>query len=295
MTILEVNSVASTASSGSGSRYRESSEMIVRALLTVMAYLSLLVLHQSAYGRPNDAIRIILAGEPISIAQDKGYAVVRLQARWKMFDVVIMRVPSEAEMEQYETNKRAAYAKAGKNAGPYEKFQFAYSGSTNLWSLQRTRGLMDVPDGKMVLAEVPPGEYVVYGQGYGRFLYECFCLGTVGFTIKPGVVTDLGTFMIDYAWEPSSVPELASVTGLGSTAKIDYGVFAVGLRPPNGREVPVPGVAPAQVEAAHFSAVGPFVENNAMLVTRLAPIPGVLAYDGGRVIDVATGKEQFGN
>jgi hypothetical protein len=53
----------------------------------------------------------------------------------------------------------------------------------------------------------------------------------------------------------------------------------------------VPGLDAAKIAPARFHAIGPFIETNTLLATRLAPVEGVLRYDGGRVIDIASGKE----
>jgi hypothetical protein len=44
------------------------------------------------------------------------------------------------------------------------------------------------------------------------------------------------------------------------------------------------------VENAQLHAVGPFHDRLAVSINRLAPIPGVLAYDHGKVIDLKTGE-----
>lgn len=263
--------------------------MIIRALFIVLGLALFCAASQPA--NAGDAVRMFLKDEPISLSPDQGYALIRTQSPWKLFDVVFMRVPSDDEMAEYEKAKQTAFAKAGKNAGSYDEFKFTYDGPPNLWSIPFKRSMTDIPGGRMLLAELPPGEYVFYGEGYSGFLYECLCLGTVRFTLKPGVVTDFGTIMVAYASEKSAIPELASVTGLGSAARIDYAVFALGVRPPAGGEVLPQGVDASRIQPAQFRAVGPFIDSQTTMVARLAPVPGVLAYDGGRVIDVTSRKE----
>ena len=53
----------------------------------------------------------------------------------------------------------------------------------------------------------------------------------VRFTVKAGEVADLGSLLVAKAWEPSPLPELAGEVDLGRSAVMDYGLFAVGLRP----------------------------------------------------------------
>jgi hypothetical protein len=142
---------------------------------------------------------------------------------------------------------------------------------------------------------VTPGDYIFYGEGFGGYLMECMCLGTVGFNAPAGQVTDLGTMLIAYAARPSAIPELAGEVDLGPSAMMDYALFAVALRPSHAGGGLPEGMAGATVMPARLRAVGTFVEPNTLLINRLAPIPGVLAYEAGRVIDVATGREALGN
>lgn len=47
----------------------------------------------------------------------------------------------------------------------------------------------------------------------------------------------------------------------------------------------------ATVRRADYHAVGKFFDPRAVTINRLVPVPGILAYDGGRVIDVRSGRE----
>jgi len=240
-------------------------------------------------------VRQILAGEPLTLRSDRAYLLLRIDTGLSKFSADILRIPDQAELDAYDAAKRAAHAKAGAKAPPLESFTFDYQGRPNFYELAPKKPLMT--DGKLavVLAEVPPGEYVFYGEGFAGFLYECLCLGTVGFSAPAGKVTDLGTMLIAKAWEPSPIPELAGEVDLGRSAVMDYGLFAVALRPLRSGDVAIAGLDPAAISAARLHAVGPFVDTKTLLINRLAAIPGVLAYDAGRVIDVASGKEAAPN
>ncbi len=231
------------------------------------------------------------AGEPIVIAPDKAYVLVRLDTDLSKFGAHILRIPAQAEIDDYEVAKRAAFDKAGKKAGAYESFVFDYTKAHNYFALAPGKPL--VMSGKMalVLAEIPPGDYVLYGMGFGDYLYECFCYGTVGFHARAGEVTDLGSMLFAKAWQPSPVPELAGEVDLGRTAVMDYGLFAAALRPRRPDDADAPGVDVAHVMPAALHAVGAFVETNTLQSNRLAAIPGVLAYREGHVIDVASGRD----
>ena len=199
------------------------------------------------------------------------------------------------EIDAYETAKRAAHQKAGTKAGPIDTFAFDYDGRPNLYELPSAKWFAQSGKIATVLAEVTPGEYVFYGEGAGGILYECMCLGTVGFAAPAGQVTHLGTMFVAYAAKPSPVPELAGEVDLGPSAMMDYALFAVALRPWHSKDAAPDGLDATKVMAARLNAVGPFLEPNALLINRLAPIPGVLAYRAGRVIDVGSGRELTDN
>jgi len=247
-----------------------------------------------AQAKIDSGARLITANEPVIVAQDRALVVLRIQSPWSMMSAFLMRIPSAAEISAYEAAKRAAYDKAGKKAGPYESFVFDYQGAPNFYELPVKKAMVRGAVA-LVVAELPPGDYILYGEGYSSFLYECMCFGTVGFTLHAGQATDLGTFLVDKGWEQSAVPELTGVSGLGRIGRMDYGLFAVGLRPVRPDDIAVPGLDSAKIAPAQLHAVGPFVETNTLLATRLAPVEGVLRYDRGKVIDIASGREALAN
>ena len=262
--------------------------------MTLRALLLLLLLAGSpapALARDNsDLFRPIRAGEPLTIRPDKAYLLVRIDRRGTTQDPVILREPDAAELARYEAAKAAAFAKRGGKGG-IESFLFDYDGPPNLFILSHGKSISSDKTQAVVLAEVRPGDYVIYGQGFGKVLFQCHCLGTVGFTAAAGVVTDLGTYLSDDASKPSVYPELAGETNIGPTARMDFVLFVGGLVPA-GANQPLPqGINPSSVRPAQFHAVAPFVDPNVMHINRLAPIPGVLRYEGGKVIDVASGNE----
>jgi hypothetical protein len=84
----------------------------------------------------------------------------------------------------------------------------------------------------------------------------------------------------------SDIPELKAETGFGSNA------FAPGtatLRPE--RATPVPdALRGATIRPVELRVVGKFFDPRATTINRLAPIPGIIEYDAGRVIDARTGQ-----
>lgn len=281
--------------------------MIARLLVALAALWLALGAAPALAETPDPAFRQFKAGEPLTLRPDKAYILVRLDTDLFKFGAQVMRVPSPEEIAAYTAEKRKAYdealakaqVKVAKNPkdkaverlGSYGDFQFAYSGRPNLFEISPNRSLGTINKVATALIEVDPGDYVLYGMGMAGYLYECFCFGTVGFAAAPGQVTDLGTMIFAKAWEPSTFPELAGEVDLGRSAAMDYGLFAAGLRPARGGEALPVGLASGVVRPAALHAVGPFVETNVLLANRLAAVPGVLGYDGAKVIDVASGKE----
>jgi hypothetical protein len=262
--------------------------MTPRALLGLLA---LLAGSAPASARDStDVFRLIRAGEPVTIRPDKAYILIRVGLRGTTQDPVILREPDPAESAAFEAARAAAFARKG-SKGELGAFIFDFDGTPNLFILPHGKSISADRSEATVLAEVRPGNYVIYGQGFGKMLFQCHCLGTVGFTATPGVISDVGTYLSDKAAPPSVYPELASETNIGPTARMDFLLFAGGLVPARPGSAIPPGIERAKVRPVAFRAVGPFVDPNVMHINRLAAIPGVLSYDGGRVIDVQTGQE----
>jgi len=268
---------------------------------------------------PREMIEI-KAGDPISIRPDRAYILFRIfrPEGVPAIEPIFLRIPDAAEMQRYLAARHAAFqraepglirqrdaqirrdaeaARTPRVADPplpsEERFNFVYEDVHNLQSVDQSRPLVRGRPESLYLVEVVPGDYVLYGVSFGQAnaqLYVCMCLGTVGFSVQPGVVTDLGTFLGDVVEEQSSIPELRSESGFGPSSRAILGLLGATMR------VPQPGAAipgdlqNVSVRPVQYRAVGKFVEPRALAINRLAPIPGVLAYDGGRVIDVARGR-----
>jgi hypothetical protein len=282
--------------------------------------LTLLAIPALVTARPPREIIEIRAGDPISIRPDRAYILFRI---FRPEDVpaiepIILRIPNADEMQRYLAARRAAFDRAEPdlirrreaqirhNAEPgraprepdppapsVERFNFVYEEVQNLQSIDQSRALVRGRPESVYLVEVWPGDYVLYGVSYGQAnaqLYVCMCLGTVGFSVQPGVVTDLGTFLGDMVERQSSIPELRAESGFGPSSTTGFRLLGATMRLPQPGATLPDGLQHANIRPAQYHAVGKFVEPRALAINRLAPIPGVLAYDGGRVIDVASGR-----
>jgi len=240
--------------------------------------------------------RDIRAGETFSPRPDRAYLLMRVKksARMGWQAPMWLRAPRAEEVAAYDAAKRTAFdkqrGKLGEKAGTYEAFAFQDGKLNNFYAFNMGKAFVDGEETRTVLIEAEPSTYVLVGAAWNGILFTCFCLGTVRFEAKAGQVTDLGTFLADKAADPSSEPELATVTNLGRTAGMDYYMVSGGVRPAqSGGSVPS-SVAALKTVSADYRAAGPFVLQPAIVSNFLAPLAGVLEYRRGEVFDVKAGR-----
>jgi hypothetical protein len=291
--------------------------------MKLLLILLLLAAPAAARAQDDDIVEIEAGATP-TIRPDRAYILFRTSRvdGAPSIEPVLLRVPTDAEMDAYAKARREAFARAepglvkeresrlaqkaqreaqgGRYAGEIppppriETFNFSYEGLHNVRRVDDGKPYVKSGDDRIYLAELRPGDYILYGASYGNSavikpaLHTCMCLGTVGFATRAGVVTDLGHFFADMAHRNSKIPELSGETGLGASAVAIFAPIAATLRPARPGSV-LPPLGGASVVAADYRAVGSFVDGRAGSINRLGPIPGILAYDGGRVLDVKTG------
>lgn len=146
------------------------------------------------------------------------------------------------------------------------------------------------------LNAVKPGTYVWYGpvmaMPNGGGMGSCTCLGSVRFEVKPGVVTDLGNSLVSLPqWS-----ELKDVQRM-QQASINAKRVAAGKPPlptfaPLATRYGLPPALSAWPSAQAVLQASPKMNNYfGLTVSRLAPIPGVLAYRRDVVVDARSGQE----
>lgn len=258
-----------------------------------------LLLSAPAMAREADGVAYMRTTPP-TLNAAKAYLLLRSStAKSGMMSIrhVLLRVPTEQEIAAYRAAKEAAYRaelpaltkKAKGGAVPtIDQYAFDYPGPTNLFDINSNEFLED-GDMRTFLVEVPAGTYVLYGSSVGGVgLSSCNCLGTVKFHAAPGMITNLGSLYIDKVHKPSPVPHLEDNIG---PSMFQYGfVIGQGLVPTDDN-TPTPAVlADLKTVPAEYHAVGLFREPGAAGINRLAPVPGILGYDRGKVIDLRTGQ-----
>ncbi len=274
--------------------------------------------------KPVRAMVPVLAGAPVTIKPDKAYILFRTERGLAKTGIepVLLRVPTTDEMTRYDAARQVAFAreepklrerrakvvarKAAADAArkPFDdaippepsldSFEFAWDGAVNLENVDDGKPYIKGDAQQVYLVEAVPGDYVLYGASFGMGLFKpglhvCFCLGTVGFAAKPGEITDLGHFLGDVVKMRSRIPELTPESDFGPSSDPFLVLIGGTVRPAApGLAVPA-GLPAAAVKVAEFHAVGRYFNPGAMGVNRLVPVPGVLGYDRGKVIDLRTG------
>lgn len=291
-----------------------------------LAFLLALLLPATVDARGPREMREIEAGQPVSLRADRAYILFRTLRPEGVpsIEPVLMRIPNAAEMERYAAARRAAFVEAepglirereaqlrkkaeaeaagktfsGRVPPPpsLETFNFRYDEVSNVQEIDDSQAYVKGRPESVYLVEVVPGDYVLYGASFGsgmmkRLLSACMCLGTVGFAAPAGSVTDLGYFMADMAHKLSDIPELRAETGLGPSSMAFNPPLAATIRPARPDSTMPAALAALPIRAAEYRAIGRFVDHRALTINRLVPVPGILAYEGRRVIDVRTGAD----
>jgi hypothetical protein len=221
-------------------------------------------------------------GQAVRLDPAKAYLLVRTADALGSgyFSPVLYRVISAEEAQQAETLYQ-------KTPGDWQE-----KATPNVVVLSGGRPLEEGDGGRVMLAPVPPGTYLLGGiatsAGGGPqrgFMVASLAMGTVQFEARPGVITDMGHVLAALEGQRADIPELAKVA---SPRIKDLVVpFAVAVRPADA-STPVPAAVRdiARVPADYHAA--PAIPNYAGApLTRLAPLAGVLDYDkNGDVVDL---------
>lgn len=210
-----------------------------------------------------------------------GYILVRVPkiSGVRAFEPVLLRINTEAEAAELRALIETNFAE--------------YAKRVNVQSVDDGKPFYQTKAESIYLVEAPPGRFVVYGISWGSGIagvHTCFCLGTVGFEVAPDVITDIGYFYGDKIHSVSKIPELAAESGFGPSSDVLGGYLLGGTIRPARAESSLPPALALPVTPARFFAVGKYYSVIAGGINRMVPIPGVLDYDRGKVVDVQSGK-----
>ena len=269
---------------------------MMRFVLTLLALLAVDGPLVAAPTPPATHLRVA----PAKLAPDRAYLLLRSgKAKSGLYAIehVLVRAPSASDLAGYRADRESTYRRQlprlqkEAKGGPVpsvEEIAFEYKSASNAFATKRSDNL-DVGDLVTLLIEVPPGTYILYGTGVSsRLLITCNCLGTVQFEAKPGVVTDMGALYADKVHGESPEPFLEDNLG---KSMFSYGfILGQALVPATVATPVIPSLQNLPRVAAAYHAVGLFREPGAVSINRLAPVPGVLRYDRGTVVDERTGQ-----
>lgn len=145
----------------------------------------------------------------------------------------------------------------------------------------------------VLLTAVTPGTYILIGVALTNWvstdegqLVNSLCLGTVKVEAKPGVITDLGEILAARSDEPTTIPELVGLVGKKNPG---FGIFPyeVAIRPVSSSSLLPASLAALPRVPADYRAMPAYPNYSGANINRLAPLPGVLAYDkDGEVLDL---------
>lgn len=138
------------------------------------------------------------------------------------------------------------------------------------------------------LTKVKPGTYIYYGaimfDANAGYIGTCYCMGSVKFEVKPGVITDAGNFLLagNYQTPLNPPPPGVTYTPEGTfltigKQKLDVGKFEWGLPA---------SLKPFPSAQADFHAAGKMNNYFGISIARMPAIPGILGYQRDKVIDL---------
>jgi hypothetical protein len=290
-------------------------KLVIATLLAVLASVGAAPLAAQPIEEKN-----LLKGKH-TIEADLGYVYLHAPHR---FAGMFIRVPDEEDIAEYRADFEEAYGKA---RAKYEKKLATYERRKAVWTprharkpikpdlvsretysigaietrMTRTFGPQYVYDKKKeadgsksfgYMSMLEPGTYIWYGtvvfDTNNGWVGQCMCMGSVQFDVKPGVITNLGNALLalpNYSGQETAPAMDVVVTGAWSGTKIET---------PEGDQIAdysLPESLQAyESEQANLRASGKINNFYGVMISRLAPIQGILGYDRDTVINEQTGE-----
>lgn len=209
------------------------------------------------------------------------------------FAEAVRRYPRQLRSYERERERQATLARAGQRRGdpparPVEPTQENFQFTPIEWSLMYSIGPLNrfAKESRSVYISVlKPGTYHVYGPvaalpGVAPTGY-CLCMGSVRFDVAAGEITDMGRIVNNPGMH---------VERFGNDARPqmdpDTAVTPFSILPPVAA-IPVdPRLTSFTVRPAVYSAGRKFPNYFGLIVDRINPMPGVIAYSRDRIIDL---------
>lgn len=234
------------------------------------------ILLQSPVAIPATFFKVPTDEEREIVANQRAAALVEAREKW------------EKKMASYEKHVARAKKRREKPTRdkPIEPTEDTFSWTPPEQMMMFSLGPLNRFDkGKglsLYLQEVPPGEYVYYGTT-SMGLGACACMGTVKFNAEPGTINAL---RYDGVWLDQNGNEVGRGKMPDGVDTNDQLVRVAMIIEPVDEAAYDPRLPRDWIKDAELVPM-PFVPNwMGAEINRLAPIPGVLAYNRDEVIDV---------
>ena len=146
------------------------------------------------------------------------------------------------------------------------------------------------------LNTVKPGTWIWYGPVMlvpnGASVGMCHCMGTVRFEVKPGMITDLGSSLADLPRWQDDKDVARLLIDQENAKRVAEGKEALKTLASGNVQYGAPAsLAGWPVVRAELHASPKMNNYYGLTISRVAPIPGVLAYRRDVVVDARTGQD----
>ena len=249
--------------------------------------------------RPIEEKRLVSGKQ--SLSPDKGYVYLHAPQR---LAIILVKEPGEADRAAYEAEWREALAEAKRR---YPRKLEGWQRDVT-WARDHNMTPPDRPvepteqnfaieplERRMLISlgpqfiyarqdeefgylhELEPGTYRYYGPvaavQNGSYAGTCYCMGSVRFEVQPGKIANLGDFLT-LGWATPEQGRLSALEWNRETPaqETDYALPARLAAFPNA--------------VAEWRAAGKIDNFYGVMVGRMPPVPGILAYQRDRVIDL---------
>lgn len=270
--------------------------------------------HGGAEARPVEEKNLLAGTDKIDAAS--GYIYLASPDR---FAGTFVRVPDEQDLAEYRKARSEAFGKAQRD---YQRAHARWESDVNIALRAKQKPPQEpvapteasfsfssieaftadgfgpeyvfskTKDSFTYLEAVRPGTYIWYGPTFfdpdQGFVGLCYCMGTVRFEVRGGEITNLGNFLTSgpqFERQPTApTPTIRHFGGMnGFTINVPSKSATVVYDLP-------PSLAGYKSTVPQFFASGKMNNMRGIMISRLAPIEGVLSYERDTVIDARTGK-----
>lgn len=279
----------------------------------VVAFAGILSLTFSVSSVAQNAIeeKDIKSGK-VTIQPDRGYVFLKAPNR---FAGTFIRIADKEDIKEYQKAREAILAKAQEDykkaykrweeraereqasgrrseepvKPEEENFQFVFIEKYQTSDFGPSHVYSKGGGEFTYLESLKPGGYIWYGPVFfnrseQRYTGQCYCMGTIRFEVRPGVITNLGNSLFAMPrWEddPNAPPLKVRYSDGFNALTIKFPVSSGEL----DYDLPAT-LAGFESEIPDFHAVGKINNFFGQMISRVAPIDGVLRYERDKVIDV---------